>query len=157
MIDIPRLALSVRQPWAWAIIHAGKPVENRDWRKPNPGLKFRGRFAVHAAKGMTRDEYEDAAEFMAGIGVACPAPAELLRGGVIGAASVVDIVREHDSPWFFGPRALLLADAAPVTFRPASGSLGFFEWRPMDASEVPAPARWMLPSRPPVDPQGALL
>lgn len=23
MSDIPRLALSVRQPWAWAIIHAG--------------------------------------------------------------------------------------------------------------------------------------
>jgi len=26
---LPSIALSVRQPWAWAIIHAGKPVENR--------------------------------------------------------------------------------------------------------------------------------
>ncbi len=25
----PMLALSIRQPWAWAIIHAGKDVENR--------------------------------------------------------------------------------------------------------------------------------
>jgi hypothetical protein len=29
MIDLPRLAISVRQPWAWAIIHGGKPLENR--------------------------------------------------------------------------------------------------------------------------------
>ncbi len=25
----PMLALSIRQPWAWAVIHAGKDVENR--------------------------------------------------------------------------------------------------------------------------------
>ena len=25
-------ALSIRQPWAWAILHAGKDIENRDWR-----------------------------------------------------------------------------------------------------------------------------
>ena len=25
----PSVALSVRQPWAWAIIHGGKDVENR--------------------------------------------------------------------------------------------------------------------------------
>ena len=23
--------LSIRQPWAWAIIHAGKDIENRCW------------------------------------------------------------------------------------------------------------------------------
>ncbi|WP_409188395.1 hypothetical protein [Bradyrhizobium sp. RDM4] len=26
---LPEFALSVRQPWAWAIIHGGKDVENR--------------------------------------------------------------------------------------------------------------------------------
>lgn len=37
-------ALTVRQPWAWAIAHGGKRVENRSqlWR-------YRGPFAVHAA------------------------------------------------------------------------------------------------------------
>ena len=24
-------ALTIKQPWAWAIIHAGKDIENRDW------------------------------------------------------------------------------------------------------------------------------
>ena len=25
-------ALSIRQPWAWLILHAGKDIENRDWK-----------------------------------------------------------------------------------------------------------------------------
>jgi hypothetical protein len=32
-------ALSIRQPWAWLICHAGKNIENRPWR-----TQFRGRF-----------------------------------------------------------------------------------------------------------------
>ncbi len=27
-------AISIRQPWAWAILHAGKDVENRTWDLP---------------------------------------------------------------------------------------------------------------------------
>ena len=49
MIDIPRLAISVRQPWAWAIVHGGKDIENRDWKASNPGLRFRGAVAIHAS------------------------------------------------------------------------------------------------------------
>jgi len=52
-------ALTIRQPWAWAIFHAGKDIENRDWP-----TRLRGRIAIHAAKGMTRDEYESALFFI---------------------------------------------------------------------------------------------
>lgn len=52
MSDLPTIALSVRQPWAWAIIYAGKDIENRSWQAVNRGLKQRGRVAIHAAKGM---------------------------------------------------------------------------------------------------------
>lgn len=31
---LPRKALSVRQPWAWAIIFGGKPIENRSAGAP---------------------------------------------------------------------------------------------------------------------------
>jgi len=92
MTTPPPLALSVRQPWAWAIIHAGKDVENRDWRRPNPGLKFRGRVAIHAAGGMTRNEYEGAADFIRRIAGDCPRPHELVRGAVVGSAQVIDII-----------------------------------------------------------------
>lgn len=155
-MNLPELALSVRQPWAWSIIHAGKDIENRSWHAVNRGLARRGRVCVHAAKGMTRSEYEDAADFMASIGVECPPPAELLRGGIIGVVDVVDVVKQHESPWFFGPRGLVLSGAEAVPFIPAVGALGYFRWSPGDASIVPAPARWMRPV-PHSQEQGGLL
>ena len=33
----PNKALSVRQPWAWAIIHGGKDIENRVTRAVTMG------------------------------------------------------------------------------------------------------------------------
>lgn len=142
---IPRLALSIRQPWAHFVVMGWKPVENRSWRHPNPGLSFRGEFAVHAAGGMTRDEYDEAAELASRLGYSCPPPAALARGGIVGVARLVDIVKHHESQWFFGPRGLVLADAKPVDFIPAKGSLGFFDWKPGALEDVPRPAKWMLP------------
>ena len=44
MTALPRLALSIRQPWAWAIINAGKDIEYRQWRTSHRGL-----FCIRAA------------------------------------------------------------------------------------------------------------
>jgi hypothetical protein len=44
------LALSIRQPWAHAVLHLGKDVENRDWRYPPT---HRGTVIVHA--GLSRE------------------------------------------------------------------------------------------------------
>jgi hypothetical protein len=153
---IPRHALSVRQPWAWAIIHAGKPVENRSTGALRH-MSLPRRLAIHASKGMTRAEYESAAEFMASIGVGCPPAADLLRGGIIGHVLVEGVVKESPSPWFFGPRAILLADPRPCDFIPAVGHLGIFEWRPADPSIIPPPARWMLQEARAAEQEGALL
>lgn len=52
-------AITVRQPWAWAICHAGKRVENREWNK-SPGMIAQARrlvgqtIAIHAAQGGTQ-------------------------------------------------------------------------------------------------------
>lgn len=149
MNDIPQLALSVRQPWAYALAMGWKPVENRSWRQGNPGLNFRGPFAIHASMGMTRDEYEDAAETFAWCGFECPAPAELMRGGIVGVGCITDIVSESDSKWFFGPKGLMIANARTVEFIPVGGQLGFFDWRkllPCCKTDAPMPpAKWMLP------------
>ena len=51
----PVVALSIRQPWAWLIVNGYKDIENRNWK-----TNFRGKILVHAAKGMTKAEYEDA-------------------------------------------------------------------------------------------------
>lgn len=146
MLNLPDLALSVRQPWAWAIIWGGKDIENRSWQAINHGLRQRGRIAIHAAKGMTRDEYECAMDSIAHNGITCPLPHLLDRGCIIGSVEVVDVVSESASPWFFGPRGLVLRDPRPIKeVIPAAGQLGYFKWSPSMTDTRPMPARWMLP------------
>lgn len=143
--SLPELALSVRQPWAWAIIHAGKDVENRGPMMVRHLQQKTGRRAIHAAKGMTRDEYDSVGEFMARLGVTVPPPHELLRGGIIGSVTVDRIVTTMQSRWFMGPRGLVLSDPAPCDFIPALGALGYFKWTPADSASVAPLAKWMLP------------
>ncbi|VDC28264.1 ASCH domain-containing protein [Pseudogemmobacter humi] len=122
---LPLLALSIRQPWAYAIIHLGKPVENRTWET----LK-RGPICIHAAKGMTQAEWWRAFDFITDdLDLMLPEPANLPRGGIIGTAEIVDCVRSHPSPWFFGPFGIVLANVRPVEFIPVKGALNFFDWR----------------------------
>lgn len=142
-MNLPRFALSVRQPWAWAIIYAGKPMENRSWKRWKRDWKFRARIAIHAAAGMTRDEYDDAYSFMRGIGVICPPAHELIRGAVIGSVEIVDNVWESSNPWFVGPGAFVLAHPEPCVPIAAKGALDLFEWKP--GGELRDPARWMMP------------
>lgn len=142
---VPSQCLAVRQPWAWAIIHIGKDLENRDWKRWKSEWKFRGRVAILASSGMTQAEYWDAAETINGIQHrACPPPHELIRGAIIGHVEVTGNVWESTSPWFFGPGALTLRDPVAVLPIPAVGQLGFFEWAP-SARPLVEPAKWMLP------------
>jgi hypothetical protein len=129
VICLMNYAISIRQPWAWAIIHAGKDVENR--KRPCQFKAAVGqRVLIHASLGMTANEYADAAEFMASIGVRCPAPDELQFRGIIGSVFVLDIVSADPSPWFQGPAALVLADPIPEPFRPMRGQVGLFRVQP---------------------------
>jgi len=48
-------ALSVRQPWAHAILHLGKRVENRDWR----GCNYRGPVLLHASKTLVLRKFDE--------------------------------------------------------------------------------------------------
>lgn len=47
--------LTVRQPWAWAIVHGGKDVENRP---RNIAGGYRGPIAIHAGLAYDRDSHE---------------------------------------------------------------------------------------------------
>jgi len=118
-------ALSIRQPWAWLIVHAGKDIENRCWR-----THYRGCVLVHAAKGMTRNEYQEACLYAT---TRCgvkpedfPAFDALERGGIIGHVVITGCVDESESPWFFGPYGFTLSNATPLPFTPCKGSLSFF-------------------------------
>lgn len=133
-------ALSIRQPWAWAILHAGKRVENRGW-KAAPKFMIGESFLIHAAQGMTRAEYDDAIGFMEQIGVVRPGAGspglvrprmeELVRGAIVGRARLVAAghgIVTGDRWAVAGAMHLSLGNveeiAVPVRVR---GALGFFE------------------------------
>lgn len=117
-------ALSVRQPWAYAIMHLGKPVENRGWR-----TSFRGRIALHASAHTGQQEYGEAREAIFDITAALIPPYEQMGlGAIVGTVEISDCVSEMASPWFFGLYGFVLKDAVPFkTPIPVKGALGFWE------------------------------
>lgn len=140
-MKIPQYALSIKQPWAWAIIHAGKDVENRNsLQLCRRGLKIE-RFAVHASKGMTQNEYELASHFMRTLGITCPAPDDLIRGAIIGHVSVCGLGRHSNSNWYMGPYRMDLEDPKACEPIATKGQLGFFKWTPK--GQIDAPKPWM--------------
>jgi hypothetical protein len=141
MTRLPPLALSVRQPSAWAIIHGGKDVENRSLGSTRAGRMGPGRIAIHAATGMTQAEYDYLVLRWQRDGVRVPRPDTLPRGAIIGSVEVVGIVTDSDSPWFGGEAGLALRDPVPCDPIPAPGALGYFRWRP--GGELAAPLPWM--------------
>lgn len=151
-------AISIRQPWAAFIVHCGKNMENRSW-----ATRFRGPVLIHAAKGMTDEEYYDAvrfAHFTCGVSkealkAHCEAAAlDALRGGIVGYAEVTDCVSferhaalspEHRSPWFVGEFGFHLANVQPLPFLLTPGRLGFFEVEVPD-DYIPAHLHPRLPA-----------
>jgi hypothetical protein len=119
-------ALSVRPPWAWAIAHADKRIENRSWR-----TSYRGPLAIHASQKFVGSE---AAELERILGYELD-PTMFKRGAFIAVADLVDVVKAEaikPSPWLCGPYAWLLEDVRPLSAEvPASGKLGL--WRPTQA------------------------
>ena len=124
-------AISIRQPWAWLIIHGGKDIENRTWT-----TNFRGRVLIHASKGMTESEYDSVFYYLQqdrrtrDLVYTIPNYSVLKRGGIIGEVDVIDCVSTSSSPWFMGPFGHVLANPKPLDFRPYKGSLGYFEVKP---------------------------
>jgi hypothetical protein len=84
------IALSIRQPWAWAILHAGKDIENRKWT-----TTFRGPLLIHAAKTLydtSQERDRTRAWVWRRFHVKVPLDDDLPRGGIVGKANVVDVV-----------------------------------------------------------------
>jgi hypothetical protein len=108
-------ALSIRQPWAHAILHLGKDVENR------PMLtKYRGRILIQASLTTTASERAAARKLLLDSD-------GLARGAIVGDVEIVDCVRNSKSKWAIrgnwhwilrNPRVL----AKPIPFK---GALGF--------------------------------
>lgn len=113
-------ALTVRQPWAWAIVMGYKDVENRARR-----TNHRGQVLIHAAKQMDPAGFQVLWE----LGVYRHLPDKLPLGGLVGLVEIVDCVTNAESPWAQS-RAWHWMLRRPKEFKtplPCNGSLGFFD------------------------------
>jgi hypothetical protein len=108
-------ALSIRQPWAHAILHLGKDVENRPMSR-----NYRGRILIQASLTTTDDERAAARK----LGLDSDG---LVRGAIVGDVEIIDCVRNSKRKWAIrgqwhrilsNPRVL----AKPIQFK---GALGF--------------------------------
>lgn len=123
-------ALTIKEPFLWAILNAGKGIENRDW--PLPAWMLDKTIALHASKHVSRDEYERSRMLIEEIsGLRAPeyVIARARRFGFVhGTARVVGQVTESDDAWFFGDYGFLLDDrrtiATPIYCK---GALGFWD------------------------------
>ncbi|MEA3414869.1 MAG: hypothetical protein U9R02_01735 [Thermodesulfobacteriota bacterium] len=111
-------ALSIQQPWAWAILH-GKPVENRTWP-----TRFTEQFLIHAGKKFYHEGYRWLLDNRNLFTAELPHRDVFQYGGFVGKSRVVDY---HPSPFFFGPRGFVLIDSQSIVFIPYRGQLGFFD------------------------------
>ncbi len=155
-------ALSVRQPWPWAILNAGKRLENRDWA----GCSYRGPVLLHAGQSVgTIAEFDSAVEFIVDGHASHPLLGQLSYderreawrpgrqlpvGGIVGRANIVgEVRREKDLDrfpganrrWWMGGFALVLDDVEELPFLPFKGALGFFDVPAFAAFGGKTPAR----------------
>ena len=114
--------ISIRQPYAWAVIFGGKDIENRTWT-----TNYRGLLAIHASKGGTVEEYEDNyRKHVRKHKLEPPKFSQAQRGGIIGIVELTDVVTKHSSRWFkrrwFSVNyGLVLEHPEPVDFYPCAG------------------------------------
>ena len=134
-------ALSIRQPWLFAIMHLGKRLENRSWY-----CHHRGPILLHASKWWQADEIRDTVLDLATLSEvqvymrANPRPPCTLQqlgatgGHLLAVADVVDCLRpgatvpEGQAHWYMGEFALVLDNVRPLKAPvPCRGALGLFD------------------------------
>ena len=105
--------LSVQQPWAWAIIHGPKRIENRRWL-----TRYRGPLLIHAGRSKLRigDEGDSLPEL--------PPYCTLPFGCLIGQVELVDCLpleQVNGQPFAEGPFCWILASPKalpePIPYR----------------------------------------
>lgn len=111
-------ALSINQPFGWAIVEGFKDIENRNW-----STKYRGEFYIHVGLNVQTSAYPMIRDLT---GSPFDKSMRMRIGGIIGIAEIVDCVSRSDSPWFFGRYGFVIKNARRVPFQECKGALGFF-------------------------------
>lgn len=114
--------ISVRQPWAYAIAHFGKDIQNRTW-----STRYRGEIFIHAGKAkLSEEDVNRTNAVLKKWGLKSIPPGGLQYGYIIARADLVDCVTKSKSGWFEGPYGFKLKNVEPIEPIPMVGKLGLF-------------------------------
>lgn len=132
-------ALTLWQPWAWAVGQGIKRVENRPWA---PSLSLQDElattgFAIHAGKTWDQGSHDSLDAALNPNEPKLPERSKLVYGAIIAVTKLVGVaytgpqLRELAGPeqlrWFFGPVGWVLTQTIPVKPIPCRGFQGL--WR----------------------------
>jgi hypothetical protein len=111
--------ISIRQPFALAVVRLGKDIENR-----NKATKYKGGIFIHASRH--RPSVTQVRHF--NLAHRCQVRMrDLVFGAIIGRAILTDCVTDHESTWFEGAFGYVLESPGElVTPIPMAGQLGIF-------------------------------
>ena len=140
MTELPIRVLSLWAPWAWAILHAGKDIENRTRSFPRT---FVGEFWLHASlwpgtrKPLTRGKQEELIEQFQVVQAMSGKPREVpkltlgeldaMRGKIVGRVTLTGYVEQSASLWFV-PGSLGLQLTGPQALREPVSAVGAQGW-----------------------------
>lgn len=123
-------ALSIKQPWLWAITDLDKKIENRTWKPPK--WIIGQTIALHASKTL------DGSGILAikKISGVLPPQKRLPCGAILATARIAGFEDANDfnpfeddfDKWFFGPYGWVLENVQKLTKPiPCSGALGLWD------------------------------
>jgi hypothetical protein len=84
--------LTVRQPWADAILQLGKDVENRVWN-----TNYRGKIYIHASQRINRNDILQVNSLAKITNKSLPQT--MITGAILGHVELTDIVKDSQSRW----------------------------------------------------------
>ena len=125
-------AISIQQPYAYLIVNGYKDIENRDW-----DTSYRGFVLIHAGKKLDADiintmtgqwMQQTMPDHWKAAWEAMPErSADFPTGGIVGYATLKEVVTNHTSPWFRGKYGFVLTQRHTVPLIPLRGHLGLFD------------------------------
>lgn len=115
-------ALTIHQPWAWAIAQGYKTIENRNWV-----TSYRGPLLIHA--GRSRKSIESGRRFLGRLGIEMPDADQLAFGAIMAITRLkhcLELEAVIENPFAEGPICWVLEDVHAIEPLPWPGEQGLF-------------------------------
>lgn len=115
-------ALTIHQPWAFAVASGHKLIENRSWM-----TSHRGPLLIHAGRSLK--SIEEGRRYLDQLGIEMPPQSDLAFGAIVAIARIhgcCGVEEVADQPFAEGPICWLLKDVMTIQPFAYAGAQGLF-------------------------------